>query len=136
MPFLEWKDTYNIGVKEIDNQHRGLFDIISKLFTSRLYEPDGKYFFLMLNNFVEYTRVHFATEERYMQEAQYPKFAEHRREHELFIAQVSQLVQDIEKKEPDIEDKILGFLKDWYLAHILGTDRDLEESFRIKGFKQ
>ena len=29
MPFLEWKDSYNIGVKEIDNQHRGLFDIIS-----------------------------------------------------------------------------------------------------------
>ena len=31
MPFLEWKDAYNIGVKEIDNQHRGLFDIIDKL---------------------------------------------------------------------------------------------------------
>jgi len=135
MPFLEWKDTYNIGVKEIDNQHRGLFDIISKLFTSRLYEPDGKYFFLMLKNFIEYTQVHFATEERYMQEAQYPKFAEHQREHELFIAQVSKLVQDIEKKKPDIENKTLDFLKDWYLAHILGTDRDLEESFRTKGFK-
>ena len=135
MPFLEWKDTYNIGVKEIDNQHRGLFDIISKLFTSRLYEPDGKYFFLMLKNFIEYTQVHFATEERYMQEAQYPKFAEHQREHELFIAQVSKLVQDIEKKKTDIENKTLDFLKDWYLAHILGTDRDLEESFRTKGFK-
>ena len=46
MQFLEWKDSYNIGVKEIDNQHRGLFDIISKLFTSQLYEPDGKYFFV------------------------------------------------------------------------------------------
>ena len=135
MPFLEWKDTYNIGVKEIDNQHRGLFDIISKLFTSRLYEPDGKYFFLMLKNFVEYTQVHFATEERYMQEAQYPKFAEHQREHELFIAQVSKLVQDIEKKEPESENKTLDFLKDWYLAHILGTDRDLEKSFQAKGFK-
>jgi hemerythrin len=135
MPFLEWKDTYNIGVKEIDNQHRGLFDIISKLFTSRSYEPDGKYFFLMLNNLIEYAQVHFATEERYMLEAQYPKSAEHRREHELFIARISQLVQNIETKEPDIEDKILGFLKDWYLAHILGTDRDLEKPFRAKGFK-
>jgi hemerythrin len=135
MPFLEWKDSYNIGVKEIDNQHRGLFDIISKLFTSQLYEPDGKYFFLMLRKFVEYAQVHFSTEERYMQEAQYPKFTEHQREHELFIAQLSKIVQDIEKNEPDIETKTLSFLKDWYLAHILGTDRDLEKSFKEKGFK-
>jgi hemerythrin len=135
MPFLEWKDSYNIGVKEIDNQHRGLFDLISKLFTSRLYEPDGKYFLLTLDKFVEYAQVHFATEERYMQEAQYPKFAEHQREHELFIAQASKLVQDVENKEPDIENKTLDFLKDWYLAHILGTDRELEEPFHAKGFK-
>ena len=109
MEFLEWKDSYNIGVKEIDNQHRGLFDLISKLFTSRLYEPEGKYFFLTLNKFVEYAQVHFSTEERYMQEAQYPKFAEHQREHELFIAQVSKLVQDVENMEPNIETKQLIF---------------------------
>jgi len=135
MPFLEWKDSYNIDVKEIDNQHRGLFDLISKLFTSRLYEPDGKYFLLTLDKFVEYAQVHFATEERYMQEAQYPKFAEHKREHELFIAQASKLEQDVENKEPDIENKTLDFLKDWYLDHILGTDRELEEPFHAKGFK-
>jgi hemerythrin len=119
MQFLEWKDSYNIGVKEIDNQHRGLFDIISKLFTSQLYEPDGKYFFLMMN----------------MQEAEYPKFAEHRHEHELFIAQLVKILKDIEKKEPDIESKTLSFLKDWYLDHILGTDRDLEKPFHAKGFQ-
>ena len=135
MPFLEWKDSYNLGVKEIDNQHRGLFDIISKLFTSRSYDSDGKYFFLMLNKFVEYAQVHFTTEERYMQEAQYPKFAEHQHEHELFIAQVSRLIQDVEKKEPETEDKTLYFLKDWYIAHILGTDRDLEKTLQAKGFK-
>jgi hemerythrin len=135
MPFLEWKDTYNIGVKEIDNQHRGIFDIIDKLFTSRSYEPDGKYFFLMLNNLVEYAQVHFATEERYMQEAQYPKFATHLQEHQLFIAQVSKLVRNVENKEIDIENKTLDFLKHWYLAHILGTDHDLEKPFQAKGFK-
>ncbi|MGD1046348.1 MAG: bacteriohemerythrin [Bacteroidota bacterium] len=135
MSFLEWKDTYNIGVKEIDNQHRGLFDIINKLFTSRLYEPDGKYFYLMLKNFAEYAQVHFSTEERYMREAQYPKFTEHQYEHELFIAQVSQLLLAVEKKEADIENKTLDFLKDWYLAHILGTDRDLEKFFHAHGFK-
>lgn len=135
MPFIEWKDSYNIGVKEIDNQHRGLFDLISKLFNSRSYEPDGKYFFLTLNKFVEYAQVHFTTEERYMREAQYPKLAEHQREHEVFIAQASKFIQDTENKKTDIENKTLDFLKNWYLAHILGTDRDLEKWFQSKGFK-
>ena len=135
MEFLEWKDTYNIGVKEIDNQHRGLFDIISKLSNSRSYEPDGKYFFLTLGKFIEYLQVHFSTEERYMQEAQYPKFTEHQREHEHFLAQVSTLLQDVENKENHAEIKTLNFLKEWYLTHILGTDRDLEKFFQVKGFK-
>jgi hemerythrin len=135
MPFLEWKDSYNIGVKEIDIQHRGLFDIISKLFTSRSYEPDGKYFILTLNKFLEYAQLHFETEERYMRDAHYPNYAEHQHEHELFIAQASQWVQGVESKESDAENKTLDFLKDWYLAHILGTDRDLEKWFQVKGFK-
>jgi len=63
------------------------------------------------------------------------KVAEHQNEHELFIAQLSQLAQDVENKEADIENKTLDFLKDWYVAHILGADRDLEKSFQAKGFK-
>ena len=135
MQFLEWEDSYNIGVKEIDIQHRGLFDIISKLSASRRYETDGKYFFAMLNQLVDYTKTHFATEERYMREAQYPQLAEHQQEHIEFITEVMKLVRDCEKKEPDIEQKILNFLKNWYMAHIMGTDRDYQKTFMEKGFK-
>jgi hemerythrin len=135
MPFFEWIDSYNIGVKEIDIQHRGLFDIISKLFTSRTYEPDGKYFILTLSKFLEYAQVHFSTEERYMEESMYPTRAEHRNEHERFLTEAAQFVQTVERKEPGAENRTLEFLKNWYLNHILGTDRDLEKWFQAKGFK-
>jgi hemerythrin len=133
MPFLEWKDAYDIGVKEIDNQHRGLFDIIDKLFGSRKYDSEGKYFSLTLIKFYEYAQIHFSTEERYMRETQYPRYTEHQHEHEQFITQVSKLILDVENKEPEIENKVLTFLKEWYLAHILGTDRNLEKWFQEKG---
>jgi hemerythrin-like metal-binding protein len=68
-----------------------------------------------------------------MREAQYPQYAEHQQEHEQFITQVSKLVQDVENKEPQIENIVLNFLKEWYLAHILGTDRNLEKWFQEKG---
>jgi hemerythrin len=135
MQFLEWEDTYNVGVKEIDIQHRGLFDIISKLSTSRRYETEGKYFNAMLQQLVDYTRIHFSTEERYMRDAQYPRLVEHQQEHILFIIKVSQFVEEHKKKEPDIEQKILDYLKDWYMTHILGTDRDYQKALLDKGFK-
>ena len=70
-----------------------------------------------------------------MQETQYPKFEEHQQEHEFFIDRVSTLAQAVENKESDIEAKTLDFLKNWYVAHILGTDRDLEKWFHVKGLK-
>jgi hemerythrin-like metal-binding protein len=135
MQFLEWEDTYNIGVKEIDIQHRGLFDIISKLSTSRNYKTEGKYFFATLNQFIDYTKIHFVTEERYMREAQYPKIVEHQQEHTEFMIEVMKLAHDCEEKKPDIEQKILDFLKDWYMTHILGTDRGYQKALLDKGFK-
>ena len=117
MQFLEWKETYNIGVKEIDIQHRGLFDLISKLSkTKHLYHND-KFFFATLNTLMKYAEIHFSTEERYMREAQYPKLAEHKQEHTEFIVEVIKLLQAIEKKELDIHQKILNFLKDWYVSY-------------------
>ncbi|MBN1398162.1 MAG: hemerythrin family protein [Bacteroidetes bacterium] len=135
MRFLEWEDSYNIGVKEIDIQHRGLFDIVSRLFTSRNYQTEGKYFIATLSQFIDYTKVHFATEERYMREAEYPKLDAHQKEHNEFLSEVIELARDCENKVPGIEQKILDFLKSWYIKHILGTDRDYQKSFMEKGFK-
>jgi hemerythrin len=135
MQFLEWDESYNIGIREIDNQHRGLFDLISKLSTTQRYETSGQYFLATLNKLVEYARIHFATEERYMREAQYPKLIEHQQEHRLFFPEVEKLMNDLELKQPDIHQKILDFLKDWYMSHILGTDRDYQTTLIEKGFR-
>jgi hemerythrin len=135
MQFIEWKDAYNIGVKEIDIQHRGLFDIINKLSKADRFEPEGKYFFMTFHKLIEYARIHFATEERYMKEAEYPRLAEHRQEHTQCLAELSEMALDLEKKKSGMENKILDYLKVWYSSHILGTDRDYMESLKAKGFK-
>jgi len=135
MPFLEWKDSYNIGVKEIDIQHRGLFDLVSKLSNTKHKYRDHKFFAVTLDTLMRYAELHFATEERYMLEAGYPKFEEHKKEHTGFIDAVAGLIRDLERHQPGIEQKILEFIHGWYSDHILGTDRDYLESFKAKGFK-
>jgi hemerythrin len=135
MNFIEWKETYNVGVKEIDNQHRGLFDLINKLSKTSQIEPEGKYFLMTFAKLIEYARIHFSTEERYMKEAEYPKLDEHRQEHNKYLTELSNLALELENKKSDTETKILDYLKTWYSSHILGEDRDYMESLKAKGFK-
>jgi hemerythrin len=135
MQYLEWEEHYNIGIKEIDIQHRGLFDIISKLSTTQRYEKEGKYFYAMLNQFVEFTKIHFLTEERYMREAGYPGLSEHQQEHAVFLNDVIQRVLEYEEKGLETQQEILHFLKERYMEHILGPDRDYQQTLIDHGFK-
>jgi hemerythrin len=133
MTFLEWKESYNLGIKEIDNQHRGLFDLISKLSNTKYFQHDEKYFFATLNTLVKYAELHFATEERYMGQAEYPKIEEHHQEHIKFLQEVIRLAEDLEQNKPHLQQQILSFLHDWYLNHILGDDREYVACMKAKG---
>jgi len=135
MEFVEWKESYNVGVKEIDIQHRGLFDLVNKLTKTNDYDPEGRYFLLTFIEFIDYARLHFNTEERYMQEASYSRFEEHKQAHIDFLAIMKSYLEKLEKKQRNMENEILDYIKKWYSSHILGFDRDYIEVFRAKGFK-
>ncbi len=134
MNFLEWEENYNLGVKEIDLQHRGLFDLISRLWTTQYYEHGDKYFFAALKTIEEYAALHFETEERYMLEAHYEKFDEHQREHQEFLTALARYSEDPDRTA-QLHNDILQYLHDWYLSHILGTDREIGSALKGNGFK-
>jgi hemerythrin len=134
MNFVNWDDSYNLGIKEIDIQHRGLFDLINRLSNTRSYEHGEKYFFATANTLIDYALLHFKTEERYMEQAQYAKLVEHRKEHSDFISRFRNLIEDLEKDNSSTQQKILDFLNEWYMTHILGIDRDYVPSLKSKGF--
>ena len=135
MHFVEWKEEFNIGIKEIDIQHRGLFDLINKLSNADRIQSDGKYFYMTFSKLIEYAGLHFSTEERYMSEAGYPGLEEHRREHLKFLSELSKLESRLENRTNNIEKEILSYLKTWYSSHILGEDRDYIGSLTARGFK-
>ena len=62
-----WKDSYSIGVQEIDAQHRRLFSLADELH-SAMNAGKGKVVLeQVLQNLITYTKSHFAGEERLMQ---------------------------------------------------------------------
>ena len=80
-----------------------------------------------------YTQTHFLAEEALLQRAQYPNLAEHRSQHQKFVAQVKKFTDDLEKDNLANSITVLMFLKDWLANHIKQTDKAYSEHLNSSG---
>lgn len=81
---------------------------------------------------VEYTRQHFAAEEREMQASGYPDLGDHRREHARFFETVAALQDEVEQTGamPSLVVTVDRMVVDWLLEHVKVADRALAEWLR------
>lgn len=126
---LEWKDNYNLGIEEIDNQHRHLFKIADKVseLTKDIREGIDCYddFMEILNELVDYTIYHFDYEEIYMQNNGYDKddFLVHQVEHKMFVKKLEKFKEtDFDENQYEYINNMLTFLVDWIVHHIIDVD--------------
>jgi hemerythrin len=121
---VEWSDSYSIGIKIIDDQHKGLLDFVNDLFNhSTGNERDElAYFKKVIHQAVQYIKEHFATEEKMMIATKFPGYREHKKTHDEFTLTVVKSVQDFESGKRLVLVKFAYFLKDWVLTHIAVMD--------------
>lgn len=121
--FVEWKDTYSVGIPAIDEQHKQVLKILNSVFASVKNRKDSK---ALLNNLKKlwiFTLTHFSYEETLLEVVEYPHLDEHRRNHSRMKSQTSLYIADLKVRQPD-EIVILNFIKDWWINHINGEDKD------------
>ena len=124
MAHIQWKDRYNINFREIDAQHRGLLDLLNELIDLVDNHDQSDQVARIFHSLADYALTHFSSEERYMEAARYPKLAQQRQEHAFFISRLLDLSQAYDPKDPQLVDETLGFLKHWYLEHIIKSDQE------------
>ncbi len=116
---FEWKEKYSVGNLNIDQQHKGIFEIANSL-TEEMNENEIK---IILMKLFKYTRVHFADEEEMMKKIGYPKLDEQRELHNELISKLSTL----SVKSFDTVQFVINFKKfvyGWITNHILLHDMD------------
>ncbi len=118
--FITWDSKYSVGVPEMDNQHKELIKLINKLYISMRDKRDVD---KVMQGVVQYTVRHFKEEESLMVSLKYSGLKQHLAMHKKVISQVKQFAQRVEKREKGIEKKLLIFLKEWLLNHILKQDK-------------
>jgi len=121
MPVLEWNINFLTGIREIDQDHRHLVDLLNESYEALKGGAAADQMQSVVDELVRYADYHFSCEEQLMVAASYPDYAEHKKEHEIFTDRATEFQNCFENGEvPAIA--ILSFLSNWITHHFLKTD--------------
>lgn len=134
MSLMTWDKKYSIEVAEIDKQHERLFMLFNKLHESMSAGKDKAILMKELSDLIDYTRVHFAAEEKLMKEFSYVGFVEHKRVHDDLIDEAISLKERYAKGEITLSTEVSRFLTSWLTEHILDMDRKYSALFKSRGY--
>lgn len=131
---FEWTDEYSVGIDEIDEQHKVLFELINRLFHAAVNRDGREAHAEILDTLIDYTRTHFQLEENLMAAACYADLDAHREEHARFVAKMEAVAQKFLVEEKNVTFELINFLKHWLREHILETDKQYAAVLASNGF--
>lgn len=135
MALLLWGPMLEVGVKEIDTQHRKLVDLANELSDAQVAGKAKDVLGKTLSELVRYTVTHFSTEERLMDQHKYPAAADHKQQHKDLVKTVSDFKAKFDKGDAALSLEIMHFLRDWLTKHIMSTDKAFARDLIQKGVK-
>ncbi|MCH4888294.1 bacteriohemerythrin [Acidaminobacter sp. JC074] len=123
---FDWKEDYSVGVKEIDAQHKRLFEMgqaMSDLVSNHGDEDIYDELTAMFNELIDYTRYHFNDEEKLMEKVNYKDLEDHKVQHQLFVEKLEAYdLETIDEDQGAFALKLLKTVATWIFKHITGDD--------------
>jgi len=135
MTLMDWNDSFTVNIKEIDNQHKCLIDLINQVYKGMMMNEGKEVLGKALRDLVDYTKTHFGYEERMFKQHGYPDTQSHIAKHEKLVGQVMDFYNKFQSGEVEVDNELLKFLKNWLVSHIMGTDREYSAFFNSKGIE-
>lgn len=128
-PWIILDTAYVLGVSELDRQHQEMADMINRLNDAIKQSVSTEDAIHLFDDAISYTRSHFETEERLMDQYGYTENEAHKQGHRRLLGEAGYLRgKFIQGDEP----LVLQSLKDWLFSHIL-EDKPLAEYLMARG---
>jgi hemerythrin len=121
--FMKWRPDFNLGLKEIDEQHKKIVELINTLNEAFMKNVAQQKLGQILDEMAAYADYHFKTEEALFTRNHFPFSKEHIAMHQHFKKKVEDFKDKFEKGQP-ITFRVLSFLRQWLTNHILDADRE------------
>lgn len=133
---LKWDDQYLTGIKEIDLQHKKIFNCLNDLNVALEQLAEKEKILKLINRLDFYTTTHFDTEESYMLKLEYEKYDEHKKIHEYFKEVYNKIKNNyLYKKNKSVYVLAVHLtctLAEWLKYHFENEDKELAEFLKNK----
>ena len=135
----QFTDDFLIGVDQIDNEHRRLFELVNEaanlLMRNDINRSDLDVILMELD---EYAVLHFRHEEEYMQEINDPELPRQKEMHQAFVNKIKEIKQGDTKANDDKETlvNIVQFVARWLFTHIISSDTMIGVYQKMEAEKQ
>ncbi len=133
MALINWDNSLQVNVKQFDQQHMVLIDLINELHQAMMTGKGKEVVGKTLNNLISYTESHFKDEEKYFIKYAYPDKVKHMAEHAEFVQKVVDFKNGFESGKLSLSIEVLNYLNVWLQKHIKVTDKKYTEFFKANG---
>lgn len=129
MPFTNWGKEYEIGVAEMDQQHKKWIELLNKFYDS-IDKGDVKSVLgKLVDEAIRYTAFHFAQEEQFMEKIKYPKLSQQRAMHVNMVETLKSYKKMLQEDKSIVSTVVTTEMKKWFNVHIRIEDRQYADYF-------
>lgn len=133
MPILTWNQDLDVGVRAMNDQHSILMDTQNELRLAIIRGQGREQVAEIFDRLIEFTRMHFWSEEQLLEQVNYPQLEEHRASHHRMLAEMMQRAHTMLYGEGSNGRQLLLYLRNSYLGHMEHEDRDYGHYLNEKG---
>jgi hemerythrin len=132
---ITWYPALEVGVREVDDQHRELFRRVDALLDAMVARRGPEVLGPLFDFLGQYAVEHFAAEEALMRVHRYPQRADHEAEHQQFVEDFAALRREYGSEGPTalLLVKVNGRVIQWLTEHISRTDKALGAFLKANG---
>ena len=126
MSLMEWSDELDIKVNDMNDQHKGLLDIMNQLFDQ--FNQGANFLILnaLLTQLAQKTIEHFREEEIFMESIGYTGLDSHKQIHQKLLETLDEHIEAFNQSR-ELNRQFFDFLRLWLRSHIMGIDTKYAE---------
>ena len=132
---IEWRDDLALGFSQIDEQHKQLIQTMSDLNQAIIERRTEGMLRDIFSRLFDYMNNHFALEESYFDQFEYPFAEQHKAAHAYFINSMHEKFSSLSTDTHTLSVELIGFLDLWLVGHIMVMDKQYEANFKEHGLK-
>lgn len=125
MALIEWQEHFELGIPEIDHEHREMITLINELYAHLGNADDSERVLDFLGEVYAKISAHFALEERDMRNLGYDEYEDHKADHEKLLDELRDIMDAYEDNETFDDGALSNALTNWFTDHFSTRDARL-----------